>query len=119
MNTLNKILFLLEPSEKKRGVLLLMLILITAFFDMMGIASVLPFIAVLTNPEIVETNIILAYLYQKSEILGVSNLTEFLFFSWNWCFYSLNNIFDFQSFNNLWANAFYINARIHNRKKTS
>jgi ABC-type bacteriocin/lantibiotic exporter with double-glycine peptidase domain len=57
-----------------------MLILITAFFDMMGVASVLPFIAVLSNPEIVETNIILAYLYQKSEILGVSNLTEFLFF---------------------------------------
>ena len=79
MNTLNKILLLLEPSEKKRGVLLLMLILITAFLDMMGVASVLPFIAVLTNPEIVKTNIILAFFYQQSEVLGVSNLTEFLF----------------------------------------
>ena len=36
-------------SENKHGLLLLM-ILIMALFDMIGIASILPFMAVLTNP---------------------------------------------------------------------
>ena len=70
---------LLEPSEKRRGILLLILILITAFIDMMGIASVLPFIAVLTNPSIIETNVLLSYLYKQSSYLGVNTLEEFLF----------------------------------------
>ncbi len=70
---------LLEPSEKRRGMFLLILILITAFIDMMGIASVLPFIAVLTNPSIIETNVFLSYLYKESSFLGVNTLEEFLF----------------------------------------
>ena len=30
-----------------------------AFFDMLGVASILPFITILTNPDLIETNIIL------------------------------------------------------------
>ena len=54
---------------------------VMAFFDMLGIASILPFITILTNPNLIETNIALAYLYEKSFILGVENKTDFLFLS--------------------------------------
>ena len=56
MDTLNKILFLLTPQERKKAVLLLLMILIMAILDAIGVASIMPFIAVVTNPEIVESN---------------------------------------------------------------
>jgi len=50
-----------------------------AFIDMIGVASILPFIAVVANPQLIETNTILKYLYQLSSILGVSNSKQFMF----------------------------------------
>ena len=79
MSTLKKILNLLNPSEKRRATLLLLLIFITSLLDMMGVASILPFITVLINPEMIETNMLLSYLYQLTTNLGVDNLNEFLF----------------------------------------
>ena len=32
------------------------MILLMAFLDMIGVASIMPFIAVLSNPDVVETN---------------------------------------------------------------
>ena len=34
-----------------------------AFLDMLGVASILPFIAVLSNPQIIETNNFLNHLF--------------------------------------------------------
>ncbi len=56
------------------------MILILAFLDMVGVASIMPFIAVLTNPSIVETNYFLKYMFQASSIFGVQNTQEFMFF---------------------------------------
>ncbi len=56
MNTLKKILILLTSKERNRAILLLVMILIMAILDTIGVASIMPFIAVLTNPEIVEKN---------------------------------------------------------------
>ena len=56
------------------------MILILAFLDMVGVASIMPFIAVLTNPGIVETNYFLKYMFQASSIFGVQNTQEFMFF---------------------------------------
>tara|TARA_B100001059_G_C17799221_1_gene565087 strand:- start:288 stop:1964 length:1677 start_codon:yes stop_codon:yes gene_type:complete len=50
-----------------------------ALLDMIGVASILPFMAVLTNPYLVETNIILNNMYKISEIIGVENIDQFLF----------------------------------------
>ncbi len=79
MQTFKKFLFLLSPYERKRAGLLLVMIIIMALLDMIGVASVLPFMAVLTNPNIVETNIILNKIYQASIIIGVENNHQFLF----------------------------------------
>ena len=55
MKTLNKILYLLSSHERKRAFIdgddSIM-----ALLDMLGVASILPFITVLSNPEIVDTN---------------------------------------------------------------
>ena len=54
------------------------MILVMAFLDMIGVASILPFIAVL-NPGIIEKNLILSKMYQASNIFGVENNQQFLF----------------------------------------
>jgi len=51
-----------------------------ALLDMIGVASILPFIAILTNSSIVETNIILNIIFEASSVVGVENVQQFLFF---------------------------------------
>ena len=79
MQTIKKILYLLTPQERKRGSLLLVLILIMALIDMIGVASILPFMAVLTKPDIIQSNIVLNKIFQASSVLGIENNQEFLF----------------------------------------
>jgi ATP-binding cassette, subfamily B, bacterial PglK len=79
METIKKLLDLLSPSERKRAGLLMGMILIMAFLDMLGVASILPFIAVLANPSLVETNPMLSWAYKFSANLGIGSIEEFLF----------------------------------------
>lgn len=79
MHTLKKILFILNPKEKKQAFLLFLMILIMALLDLIGIASILPFMTVLTNPSIIETNIFLNKSFEISKIFGVENNKQFLF----------------------------------------
>ena len=68
MENFKKLIFLLTPSEQRRAGLLLIMILVMALIDTIGVASILPFMAVLTNPDIIETNLILKKMYQTSNI---------------------------------------------------
>jgi len=79
MHTFRKLLFLLAPNERKSAALLLVLIFMMALIDMIGVASILPFMAVLTNPTLIETNSILANMYQISSLFGIENVQQFLF----------------------------------------
>ena len=79
MEYYKKILFLLSSQERKNAALVLVMILIMAFLDMIGVASIVPFMLVLTNPDIIETNIILKKMYQTSKMFGVENNQKFLF----------------------------------------
>ena len=76
---IKKILFLLSDYEKKRSLLLLIMITMMALLDMLGVASILPFVAVLTNPSLIETNFILNKMYQILNSLGMQTNQEFLF----------------------------------------
>ena len=80
MLNFKKLLFLLSPAERKKAGLLLVMVIIMALLDMIGVASILPFITVLTNPNLIETNIILNTLFQASNRFGVNTDQEFLFF---------------------------------------
>jgi ABC-type multidrug transport system fused ATPase/permease subunit len=68
LTNLKKFLELLSSVEKKKLIILMIMILIMALVDMLGVASIMPFMAVLANPELIETNKILAkmYVYSKS-----------------------------------------------------
>ena len=79
MQTIKKYLFLLTSRERKDAVLLLSMILIMALLDMIGVASILPFVGVLTNPGLVETNFILKAMFQKASLFGVEDTQQFLF----------------------------------------
>ena len=66
MQTIKELIFLLTSSERKNALFLLFMILIMALLDTIGVASILPFVAVLTNPELVETNLVLNSMYEIS-----------------------------------------------------
>jgi ABC-type multidrug transport system fused ATPase/permease subunit len=78
MQTFKKLFFLLSSYERKRLGLLLILVIIMAFIDMVGVASILPFVAVLTNPSLIDTNIILNKMFKAANTFGVKNNQEFL-----------------------------------------
>lgn len=53
------------------------LILVMGLLDMIGVASILPFLRVLSNPQVIETTPTLSYIYNR---LGFKNTTDFMFF---------------------------------------
>ena len=77
MKILNQIIFILSPYERKRAFILLIMILIMAILDVIGVASILPFITVLANPGIIEDNIVLKYIYNYSAAFGIENVNDF------------------------------------------
>lgn len=79
MKTLTKILDLLTPPERKRAGLLLGMILIMALMDMIVVASIMPFMAVLANPQLLETNAFLNKGFHASGALSVTTSEQFLF----------------------------------------
>jgi len=79
MKVIKKVFYILTPQERKRASLLLIMILIMALLEMMGVASILPFISVLTNPSLIETNFFLNHMFEISKQFGVQNNQQFLF----------------------------------------
>ena len=79
MQTFKKLIFLLSSFERKQVSLLLIMVIIMAFIDMVGVASILPFMAVLSNPSLIDTNIILNSMFKVANSFGVNSIHEFLF----------------------------------------
>lgn len=79
MQNFKKLLFLITSTERKRAGLLLIMIIILALLETLGVGSILPFISVLSNPSLVQTNDILKAIYQASGIFGIKTNEEFLF----------------------------------------
>ena len=79
MQIFKKILFLLPSNELKNLSVLIFMNTIMALLDMLGAASILPFVAVLTNPNLIETNLILNNIFHYLKTIGIENKQEFLF----------------------------------------
>lgn len=79
MTSFKKIFGLLTPPERRNAILLMIMILVMAFLDMLGVASILPFVAVLANPDLIHTNIVLNAAFVKSRDFGVNTTEQFLF----------------------------------------
>lgn len=70
-----KLLSLLRRGEKRRGALILVMVTVMAGLEMAGIASVMPFLSVLGNPEVVRENVWLSAVYER---LGFQSVDDFL-----------------------------------------
>ena len=79
LTTYKKLLYLLSPKERKQGILLILMFLLMAVLDMIGVASIMPFMYVLSNPNIIETNLIINKVFQASKLIGVETNQQFLF----------------------------------------
>ena len=80
MKIFRQIFDILNSSEKKFFFSLSILIFISSLLDVIGVASIFPFIALLSNPQLIETNMFLNFLYRASGIIGVTNINQFLLF---------------------------------------
>lgn len=69
---LKKFLFLLSPHEKRRGLLVLAMMVVMAVLEVAGVASVMPFLSVLGDPGVVHSNPVLAYLFQTLDFSSVN-----------------------------------------------
>jgi ABC-type multidrug transport system fused ATPase/permease subunit len=56
IETARKVLLLLSGAERRELYLLLLAVLVMASFEVIGIASIMPFMAVVANPEVIATN---------------------------------------------------------------
>jgi ABC-type multidrug transport system fused ATPase/permease subunit len=77
--TIKKLLVLLSPPERKRAGVLMVMTLMMAFLDMLGVASILPFMAVLAKPDMVQTNAMLNAAFTTSLRIGIHTTEQFLF----------------------------------------
>lgn len=78
MQTIKKLLFLLNPTERKQAFALMLMVLVMASLDMLGVASILPFVAVLANQELVQTNSLLNSTFATSRHIGIETTEQFL-----------------------------------------
>jgi ABC-type multidrug transport system fused ATPase/permease subunit len=76
MTVLRKLISLLTPRERWQACGLLGLVMLMAAFEVLGTASIMPFIALLQNPGLVDTNPLLAKAYA---LWGGGPRNEFFF----------------------------------------
>ena len=74
MEIYKKLLYLLLPNERKQGIVLILMFLLMAILDMIGVASIMPFIYVISNPGIIENNSIINSAFQTSKLIGVETV---------------------------------------------
>ena len=77
ITSISRILALLSPKDRYRAFGLLFFVLVMALLDVAGVASIMPFMAVLSDPEIINENSILREVYDFFEF---SDSRSFLFF---------------------------------------
>ena len=104
-----KLFSLLDPRERLRGAVLFLMLLTVAFLEMLGIASIMPFVAVLANPDVIEANPYLATVYAWS---GLETTNAFLTMLGAVFFFILTGSLGFKAFTN-WVQVRYTQMRLH------
>jgi ATP-binding cassette, subfamily B, bacterial PglK len=78
LETVRKILELLNPRERRNFYLLTGLSLVAGLFEMVGVALILPFLAVLADPDVVHTNATLSTIYTTLDFASDRSFMVFL-----------------------------------------
>ncbi|WP_066186710.1 ABC transporter ATP-binding protein [Gracilibacillus timonensis] len=76
--TIQKIAALFQRREKKRLVLLFFMMVIAALLETIGIGLIVPFVGMVTNPEMIQEQAILAKIY---ELFSFQTTTAFILFA--------------------------------------
>ena len=77
-NMIGQLFSLLSPQQVKQFYILQVLVVVMAFTELLGIASIAPFMALVGDMSIIETNSFLAELYQLS---GLTDPMDFVFYT--------------------------------------
>ena len=64
----------LSVKRKKQIFLLTIIMVLSALSEVLSLASILPFLAVITNPELIKTFGLLNYIFEKLAITSTSDL---------------------------------------------
>lgn len=100
MHNLKKLYYILSISDRKHVVTLLTMMSVMAVLDMIGVASIFPFIAVLSNPDIIQTNFALNHFYKLTNTFGIKNEQQFLIVLGSLVFILLIFSISFKAFTN-------------------
>lgn len=74
-SSLKQLWQILSPLDKRKVFYVLVLVMGMAFIESAGVVSIMPFLAVLSNPEVVDSN---HYLKQLFNFTGASNKQDFI-----------------------------------------
>lgn len=77
MSSFKKILFFLSPSERKNFYFIIFMITAMAMLETVGVASIVPFLAVVGNPDAIESN---RWLFKIFHGIGFERERSFLMF---------------------------------------
>ena len=116
MIILKKLLNLLSPPEKKRAFFLLLMILVMAMLEMIGVVSIMPFMAVLMNPDLIDTNNLLNAFFNASNIFDIETKEQFLFFLGIIVFLILVVSLTFKFLTFIYNFVFYFNIKLQSCK---
>jgi len=106
LSIFKQIFLLLDSPDKKKAYLLIFLTLIMAMLDTLGVASILPFMALLSDTSLIETNSYLAYAYDFFEFktprdfLNSIGLAIFFIFLFSMIFKAFTTFFQLRFISN-------------------
>ncbi|PEJ58450.1 ABC transporter [Bacillus sp. AFS002410] len=72
-----KLLKIFNKKEKRKITILFIMMLMAAFFETIGIGLIIPFVGIVTSPEIIQKQTVLSYLY---ELFNFHSNTSFIIF---------------------------------------
>jgi ATP-binding cassette subfamily C protein len=78
INLIKKIRIIIAPQEKWQLLVLFASILLMALFQTLGVVSILPFMSIVMQPEIIESNRWLNWLYNSLDFTSVNSFIIFM-----------------------------------------
>lgn len=80
LNSLKQLWQILSPLDKRKVIYVLILVMGMALIESAGVISIMPFLAVLSNPEVVESNHSLKLIYDFTGAISTQNFIVYLGF---------------------------------------
>jgi ATP-binding cassette, subfamily B, bacterial PglK len=77
-DTITKLFILFNKREKKKLMVLFFMMIIAAIFETIGIGLIVPFVGLITNPEIIQNQVVFSYLYT---VLNFQSTSVFIIFA--------------------------------------